>query len=492
MPRLPVAAPSAPHATAPLEPARLPSVDRLLQSAELQPLLADYGRIATTDAVRQVLEDLRQQLRAGTALAPEAVATAALAAQIGQQLAQLFAPRLRSVYNLTGTVLHTNLGRALLPQAAVDAVVEALTTPANLEYDLATGGRGDRDDLVEALICRLTGAEAATVVNNNAAAVLLTLSTLASGKEVVVSRGELVEIGGAFRIPDIMGRAGCKLVEVGTTNRTHARDYEGAITADTALLMKVHTSNYAIQGFTKSVPDAEVTTIAHANDLQMVVDLGSGTLVDLRQWGLPHEVTVRETIDAGADVVTFSGDKLLGGPQAGIIVGKKELIARIKKHPMKRALRVGKLTLAALEPTLRLYLHPEALAQNLTTLRLFTRPQTDMRAQAEQLAPMLQHALGASWTVDIAELHSQIGSGALPVDNLPSWGLQIYPASGKQAGRQLQQLEARLRALPRPIIGRLHDDALWLDLRCLEADALDGFIAQFFLLRTDGAAPAQP
>lgn len=473
-------------APAPLaQAAHLPSVDKLLQSTELQSLLADYGRIATTDAVRQVLDQLRQQLRAGQPLTPETVAIPALAGRVSGQLGQLFAPRLRSVFNLTGTVLHTNLGRALLPQAAVDAVVQALTTPANLEYDLATGGRGDRDDLVEELICRLTGAEAATVVNNNAAAVLLTLSTLATGKQVVVSRGELVEIGGAFRIPDIMARAGCQLVEVGTTNRTHARDYEGAITEQTALLMKVHTSNYAIQGFTKAVSDAEVTTIAHANDLQMVVDLGSGTLVDLRQWGLPHEVTVRETIEAGADVVTFSGDKLLGGPQAGIIVGRKDLITKIKKHPLKRALRVGKLTLAALEPTLRLYLHPEALAQNLTTLRLFTRPQDDMQAQADMLAPMLQHVLGADWTVTTAELHSQIGSGALPVDNLPSWGLQIYPTSGKQAGRQLQQLEARLRALPRPVIGRLHDDALWLDLRCLEADAQDAFIAQFFLLRND-------
>jgi L-seryl-tRNA(Ser) seleniumtransferase len=457
-------------------------VDKLLQSELLQPLLADYGRIATADAVREVLEQSRQQLRTGTVLAPESLAIPAIAERVASQLGQLFAPRLRSVYNLTGTVLHTNLGRALLPQAAVDAVVEALTTPANLEYDLATGGRGDRDDLVEALICRLTGAEAATVVNNNAAAVLLTLTALAHGKQVVVSRGELVEIGGAFRIPDIMARAGCQLVEVGTTNRTHARDYENAIGDDTALLMKVHTSNYAIQGFTKAVSDAEVTTIAHANDLQMVVDLGSGTLVDLRQWGLPHEVTVRETVEAGADVVTFSGDKLLGGPQAGIIVGKKELIAKIKKHPMKRALRVGKLTLAALEPTLRLYLHPEALAQQLTTLRLFTRPQADMCAQAEQLAPVLQQALGAAWRVETAEMHSQIGSGALPVDNLPSWGLQIYPAQGKQAGRQLQRLEAQLRALPRPVIGRLHDDALWLDLRCLEASTQADFIAQCELL----------
>ncbi len=477
-----MAAPSAAQDATARHWQQLPAVDKLLHSAALAPALERHGREACTQAVREALDALREQLRAGVPLAPGAAAIEAIAAAAQMRLAERFAPCLQTVFNLTGTVLHTNLGRALLPQEAVDAVVQAMLHPANLEYDLATGGRGDRDDLIEALVCELTGAEAATVVNNNAAAVLLTLAALAEGREVIVSRGELVEIGGAFRIPDIMARAGARLVEVGTTNRTHARDYSEAVSTDTGLLMKVHCSNYEVTGFTKSVSDREVAEIAHDRDLPMVVDLGSGTLVDMRQWGLPYEVTVRETVAAGADIVTFSGDKLLGGPQAGLIVGRKDLIARIKKHPLKRAMRVGKLTLAALEPVLRLYLHPEQLAQRLTTLRLFTRPASDMQAQAQALAPQLQAALDAGYVVETAAMASQIGSGALPVESLPSHGLRIYPASGRQAGRQLLQLEAALRALPRPVIGRIQADALWLDLRCLEADQQALFVAQLPLL----------
>ncbi|TDS75378.1 L-seryl-tRNA(Sec) selenium transferase [Comamonas sp. JUb58] len=472
-------------------PTHLPSVDKLLQHPRTAALLDSYGKAQCTQAIRAALGEARRRWLAAAGSSADSADALLDAAE--QKLQQLFAPRLKAVYNLTGTVLHTNLGRALLPQEAIDAVVQALATPSNLEYDLADGGRGDRDDLVEDLVCRLTGAEAATIVNNNAAAVLLVLSTLARDKEVVVSRGELVEIGGAFRIPDVMTRAGARLVEVGTTNRTHEKDYEAALGEHSAALMKVHCSNYAISGFTKSVAEADVARIAHARQLPLIVDLGSGTLIDMRDWGLPYEVTVRETIESGADIVTFSGDKLLGGPQAGIIVGSKALIAQIKKNPLKRALRVGKLTLAALEPTLRLYLHPEKLAERLTTLRLFTRPAAAMEQQAIALQAPLQSLLGPDYLVEHAAMTSQIGSGALPVESLPSHGLVVRPQERKRAGRLLQQLEAALRQLPRPVIGRLRDDALWLDLRCLEAADQAAFAANLQQLAlgssaTDGQA----
>ena len=459
--------------------AAIPSLDRLLNQPALEPLLRQYGRTQVVSALRTHLDGLRQEALAGS-LNPASVSDTEVATAIEVRLGAATRSRLTPVFNLTGTVLHTNLGRAVLPQEAVRAVVQALGTPVNLEYDIDTGRRGERDSVVEPLLCELTGAEAATVVNNNAAAVLLILSALAARREVIVSRGELIEIGGSFRIPDIMRQAGARLVEVGTTNRTHTTDYEGAIGPRTALLMKVHTSNYVINGFTHSVALEELAVIGKSRGLPVVTDLGSGSLVDLSHWGLSKEPTVRETLSAGADLAAFSSDKLLGGPQAGIIVGSRDLIAKLKKHPLKRALRIGKLTLSALEPVLALYRAPELLPERLTTLRLLTRSAASLQVLALRLLPLIQHNLGPDYEVTAAPMHSQIGSGALPVDQISSYGLAIRVASGGgKRSASLDRLEGRLRALPRPVIGRIAEKTLWLDLRCLEPAEEAEFISQW-------------
>jgi L-seryl-tRNA(Ser) seleniumtransferase len=446
-------------------PNKLPSVDRLLNDPDVASFVRDYGAPLVTRCARNVLESARQQVLSG-----QPFESSDLVNNLGEDIDRAVRPSLRRIINLTGTVLHTNLGRAVLPASAIDAMNEVARGASNLEFDLVTGKRGDRHQHAETLLCQLTGAERALVLNNNAAAVLLTLNSLALRKEVPVSRGELIEIGGAFRIPDIMSRAGCKLVEVGTTNRTHAKDFEAAMSSKTALLMKVHTSNYEIRGFTKQVTEAELANIAHAHDVPLVTDLGSGTLIDLEDYGLPHEPTVSEALTAGADLVTFSGDKLLGGPQAGIIAGRRDLIEKIKRNPMTRAMRPDKLTIAALHAVLRLYTHPARLTKELPTLRFLTRDVKEIEQLATRLAPIVQrHCEHFKVTVDRG--HSQVGSGALPVDRLESAALKFTQPDVRRPGKALKTLATAFRELPIPIVGRIADDALWFDLRCLEDEA---------------------
>ena len=465
-------------------PQDLPSVDKLLRSGAATRLLSAHGHTLVATEARSLLDGLRQRVLAGQLNSAD-VEPPVLESALSSRVRERLAPRMRAVFNLTGTVIHTNLGRSVLADAALERLMTMMAAPNNLEYDLATGSRGDRDSLVEELLCTITGAEAATVVNNNAAAVLLTIGALARDREVIISRGELVEIGGAFRMPDVMASAGAHMVEVGTTNRTHPADYERAINERTALVMKVHTSNYEVQGFTTAVDEATLSGIAHARGVPLATDLGSGSLVDLAHYGLPREPLPQEMLAAGCDIVTFSGDKLLGGPQAGLIVGSKTAVGRIRKYPLKRALRMSKLPLAALEATLTLYLQPEKLAQDLPTLRLLTRPAGAIRTAAEALRPLVASAVAPRFTVEVVALQGQIGSGSLPVERLPSAGLALSPVgtSRKGMGTALDALATALRSLPRPVIGRISDDRLLLDLRCLEDRDTAAFTSQLDALR---------
>jgi L-seryl-tRNA(Ser) seleniumtransferase len=448
----------------------LPSVDAVMRSAAAQVAMARFGHGAVVNAVRAELDALRRDR-----LAVDANGAASLAAA---RLDAADMPRLRPVYNLTGTVLHTNLGRAVMAEAAIAAAVAAMRSAVALEYDLAGGRRGDRDDILRDLLRELTGAQDATVVNNNAAAVLLVLNTLAKGRDAIVSRGELIEI--AFRMPEIMSRAGARLVEVGTTNRTHPKDYADAIGPKTGVVLKVHPSNYRIEGFVAQVATQTLAPLARRHGVPLIDDLGSGTLVDLARFGLLHEPTVAQAVAAGADIVTFSGDKLLGGPQAGFIVGRADLVARINKNPLKRALRIDKTRIAALEATLKLYRDPDRLAERLPTLRLLTRPAIDIAAMARRLLGVVQAKLGDGFAVEVMECRSEIGSGALPRETIPSAGLAIRPVAKRGAGRALAALAEALRRLPIPAIGRIESGALVLDLRCLEDEA--GFLANLATL----------
>lgn len=445
-------------------PRHLPSVDRLLATPALSALSETLGRSLVKRAVQAELANARAQ-PSGLADPPSEALLIDRALARTQQDA---ASRLRGVINLTGTVIHTNLGRALLGEEAIDAVAAAMRGYRALEFDIASGERGDRDDVIEELLCRLTGAEAATVVNNCAAAVLLALVALGARKEVLISRGEQIEIGGSFRMPDIMRAANCKLIEVGTTNRTHLHDYRDAITEKSSLIVKAHRSNYAVTGFTSEVGDAELGALARAHGLLYMVDLGSGALIDLSQWGLPREPLPSDSLSKGADVVMFSGDKLLGGPQAGIIVGSRVAIDRIKRYPLKRALRVSKLVLAALEATLRVYDSGHRLPERLPVLAMLTRSRADIQQACHRVAGPIAAFAGDVFDMQIADCASQIGSGALPEERLPSAAVMLRPKVAlRRSGGLLQETLARFRQLTTPVIGRINDGAIIFDCRCL-------------------------
>lgn len=459
---------------------RIPSIDRLIASAALESVCLEHGRPIVVQALREVTAEARTRATAGIPAPDED----ALAGEAGRRVRQWMRQGPRRVFNLTGTVLHTNLGRAPLSDAALAAMTCAAGA-CDLEFDLDAGKRGERDWRAEQWLARLTGAEGAVVVNNNAAAVLLVLNTFAVGKDVAVSRGELVEIGGSFRMPEIMRRAGARLREIGTTNRTHLRDYEDSVGPRTAMLMKVSTSNYEIQGFTATVADADVAAVAHRHDLVMYSELGSGALVDLRQFGLPYEPTPQDALAAGADLVSFSGDKLLGGPQAGIILGRRDLISRIRRNPLLRALRLDKMRLAALGAVLRTYADQATARDTLPALRLLSRPVKAISAAAERLQPFVQRALANDGvSVQTVSCESQVGSGAHPLTRLPSAGLRLAP-SGTPRRASPAAIARRLRALDVPVIGRIEKDAVVLDLRCLEPVDHDLFLRQLAQLNPE-------
>lgn len=443
----------------------LPSVDRLLSHPRAQMWLESLSREYVTRSCRDVLAGLRAAIARDDIGSQTAVDDTAVLSEVERRMAQARRPSLQTVVNATGTLLHTNLGRAALPSSALEAICRVASHPATLEYDLEKGGRGRREAEIERLLVWLTGAEAATVVNNNAAAVLVAVNTLASGKEVVVSRGELVEIGGAFRIPEMLAACGAALREVGTTNRTHPDDYQRAIGPNTGLLLKVHTSNYRIVGFSSDVALGDLVAIGRRHDVPVMEDLGSGALVDLSRHGLPKEPLVAERVALGADVVTFSGDKILGGPQAGLVVGSRRWLTAITRNPLHRAVRCGKLTIAALEATLALYQQSTDVMRDIPTLRVLTRPLHEIEALGARVLPLLRAALGHDYRVSMEASTSQIGSGALPTEEIPTRVLVV------ESDRiSAERIAERFRASCPAIIGRIHDGRFLLDLRAIDDD----------------------
>lgn len=440
----------------------IPKVDALLENEAIQALIARYSRDTVMESIHMEMDRLREYIGQCEDEEKAKLKTELLIPHIERTVEAMHTPNMHKVINGTGTILHTNLGRAPISREHMKKIAEVATGYSNLEYNLEAGKRGERYSHFERLLCKITGAEAAMAVNNNAAAVMLILGSLAKGGEVVVSRGELVEIGGKFRIPDVMEQSGAKLVEVGTTNKTHYDDYESAITEDTKALLKVHTSNYRIVGFTDSVAIDELIPLAKEHDLPVVEDLGSGVLIDLAKYGLTHEPTVQESIAKGADVVCFSGDKLLGGPQAGIIIGRKKYIDRMKRNQLTRALRIDKFTAAMLELVLQEYLSEEKAVKNIPVLRMITEPLEEVKRRARLLARRMR-AYKLPAKIEVKPCESQIGGGSLPLERIPSMAVVLRPEK-----ISVTELEERMRRLPVPIIPRTANDTIILDARTLK------------------------
>ncbi|MGD9568506.1 MAG: L-seryl-tRNA(Sec) selenium transferase [Sedimentibacter sp.] len=438
----------------------IPKVDNLMETEVIKILCSSTNRDLILESVRKVTEDLREFINESDCETDIINKIESITHDIKKEVESFSLFHMKRVVNGTGTILHTNLGRSVISEETAERVKYLVTGYSNLEYDLELGERGSRYSHFEKIITKITGAEAAMAVNNNAAAVLLILSALAKEKEVVVSRGELVEIGGSFRIPDVMAQSGVKLIEVGTTNKTHLYDYESQINENTAALLKVHTSNYKIVGFTESVSVEELTELAHKHNIPVIEDIGSGVLVDLRKYGLDYEPTVQASIKAGADIVCFSGDKLLGGPQAGIIVGKKSLIEKIKKHPLTRALRIDKFTAIALECVFHDYMDEDNAVKDIPVLKLINKSCEELKKQAELLYNNLYHEIGTKCEIKIDDCESQIGGGSLPLERIDSIALMFKPLTMSTAA-----LEKELRHLGTPVIGRVVNDYFLIDLR---------------------------
>lgn len=445
----------------------IPKVDELLDRENIKKLLEYIPRKIVLDSIRIEAEKIRERIKKGGITEEEVLEMINnLDRSIEKTAKEKNANKLRRVVNATGVVIHTNLGRALINRKIIEKIGEIASNYSNLEYDLERGVRGSRYSHLEEIVCQITGGEGAMVVNNNAAAVMLVLSTIAKDKEVIVSRGELIEIGGSFRIPDVMEQSGAKLVAVGTTNKTHLWDYEKAIKEETAALLKVHTSNYRILGFTSSVDSEELFQLKEKYNLPLIEDLGSGVLVDLSKYGIEYEPTVQDSLKKGVDIVTFSGDKLLGGPQAGIIVGKKEYIERMKRNPLTRAFRVDKFTIAALELTLRYYLDEDMARKEIPTLNMLTMPLEEINNKALRLKRKINRRIkDDSVVVGIEDSFSEVGGGSLPLERLASKSITI-----SLKGLSTQEFENNLRKYTIPIVTRLYKDKIYLDLRTIQED----------------------